>query len=231
MLKLSAVFALALLPLAAGAQSVAPLQRVAPGAGGLQGIAVQGHGLVRYPVKTVAFFAQAQGNADEPAVLAAMRAAGVEDPVVGPMGSQINNSPQTALRGTIRDVTRAKLDRLAHAAADYVRVHPGTSVYSVNFFAAADGCAQHEQDARAAAIADAHRKAQAIAALAGVSLEGIAAASELGGCPATGDVPMQGFGSGGLPLDLGTLTATISITENVTFAISSPPPPARRRTL
>jgi hypothetical protein len=177
------------------------------------------------------FFAQTRGNADEPAVLAAMRAAGIDDPVIGPAGSQINNSPQTMLRGTVRDVTRAKLDRIAHAGLAYVLAHPGTAVDNVNFFAVADGCAQHEQEARVAAIADARRKAQALAALADVALDGIATVNENGGCPATGDVPMQGYGPSGLPLDLGTLTATISITENVTFAISSPPPPARRRTL
>ena len=230
MLKRSAVFVLALLPLAAGAQPV-PNARLAQAASGTQGITVQGRGLVRFAVKTIGFVAQTRGNADESSVLAAMRAAGIDDPAIGPVGAQLNAGSQPMLRGTIRDVSRAKLERIALAAADYMRTHPGSTVEGVSAFATAESCAPHEQEARAAAIADAHRKAQAIAALAGVSLEGIAAVNEVGGCPVTGDNPMQGYAPYGVPLDLTTLTASVSITETVLFATSAPPPPARRRTL
>jgi hypothetical protein len=231
MFKRCAVFVLVLLPLAASAQSQVPVPRAGPGASAPQGIAVQGRGVVRYPVKTVTFIAQTRGNADEAAVLAVMRAAGVDDPVIGPAGSQINNGPQTMLRGTIRDVSRAKLDRIAHAGMAYALAHPGTAIDSVNFFAAADECAQHEQMARAAAIADARRKAQALAALTDVALDGIVAVGESGGCPAAGEAPSQPFGGGNIPFDLGTLTATISINESVTFATVPAATPARRRTL
>ena len=228
MLKRCAVFVLTLLPLAASAQ---PLPLVRPGASGPQGISVQGRGTVRFPVKNVTFFASTRGNADEAAVLGAMRAAGIDDPLIGPVGSQINNSGQSMVRGTIRDVTRAKLDRIAHAAVAYVIAHPGTNVDNVNFSATADDCAQYEQAARTAAIADARRKAQAIAALADVALDGIAAVSENGGCPLAGEATVQPYGQGGLPFDLSTLNASISVNETVTFAITAAPPPARRRTL
>jgi hypothetical protein len=229
MLKRCAVLVLTLLPLAASAQSLPSVQRF--GTSGSQGIVVQGRGVARFPVKTVTFFAATRGNADEPAVLAAMRAAGIDDPLIGPMGSQINNSGQSMVRGTIHDVTRAKLDRVARAAVAYVIAHPGTNVDNVNFSATAEDCAQHEQAARTAAIADARRKAQAIAALADVALDGIVAVSENGGCPLAGEAAMQPYGQGGLPFDLSTLNATISIGESVTFAITSAPSPARRRTL
>src|ERR1700736_2323066 len=151
-----AVLALALLPLAASAQ---PMQIPIPArsAGGVAaaGITVQGHGTVRYPVKTVSFIAQARGNPDEAGAVAMLRGAGVDDPVLGPIGAQMYNSPQTTLRGTIHDVTRAKLDRLAKAAADYVRTHAGASVDNVNFFTTSEGCVAHEQEARTAAVADA----------------------------------------------------------------------------
>src|SRR5665213_3804337 len=157
MLKRVAVLAFALLPLAASAQTAVPPPR----------------GVVRYPVKTVTFAAQVRGYADETAALAAMRAAGIDDPVIGPPGSQINNGSQSMLRGTVRDVTRAKLERIALAAADFMRTHPGITMEGVNVFPGADGCSGFEQAAREAAFADARRKAQAIAALAGLTIDGL----------------------------------------------------------
>lgn len=230
MLKRCAVLVLALLPLAASAQTI-PSVRSAPGAAGPQGISVQGRGSARFPVKTVTFVAFTRGNADEAAVLSAMRAAGIDDPTIGVPGSQINNGGQMMVRGTIRDVTRAKLDRIARAASAYVLAHPGATVDNVNFSAAAEDCAQYEQTARTAAFADARRRAEAIAALAGVTLEGVAAVSEIGGCPLPVESAVQPFAQGAVPFDLSTLTATISVNESITFAITPAPAPARRRTL
>ena len=62
------------------------------------------------------------------------------------------------------------------------------------FSARLDDCAQPEQTARAAAFADARRKADAIAALAGVSIDGVATVNENGGCPATVDPSYAGQG-------------------------------------
>ena len=230
MLKRCAALVLMLLPLAASAQTL-PTVRPAPGAAGAQGIGVQGRGVARFPVKTVTFVAYARGNADEPAVLAAMRAAGIDDPVIGPPGSQIGNGSQMMVRGTIHDVSRAKLDRISRAAAAYMIAHPGATVDNVNFTAVADDCAQYEQAARAAAFADARRRAQAVAVLADVTLDGVAAVNEVGGCPLAAEPGMPPYGQGGLPFDLATLTATISVTESVVFAITPAPAPARRRTL
>lgn len=229
MLKRVAVLAFALLPLAASAQTAVPPQRGVSGAG-TPGIVVQGRGAVRYAVKTVTFAAQVRGYADEAAALAAMRAAGIDDAVIGPPGSQISNGTQSMLRGTVRDVTRAKLERIALAGADFMRTHPGITMDGVNVFPATEGCSVHEQAAREAAFADARRKAQAIAALAGLTLDGIAAVNEVGGCPNAGDPPTFGYGPSG-PFDLATLTASISVTESITFAVSAEPPAARRRTL
>jgi hypothetical protein len=234
LLKRCAVLVFALMPLAASAQAPAGLQRIGPGvpgAPGAGGITVQARAVVRYPVKTLSFLANTRGNADEPAVIAAMRAAGIDDPVIGPMGSQMNNGTQAMARGVIHDVTRAKLDRIGLAAAAYMAAHPGTTVDNVSFYAVTDDCAAREQAARAAALADARRKAEAIAALAGVALDGVAAVNESGGCPAAGDSPLPPFAQGGSPFDLATLTASVSVVENVTFAIVPGAATARRKAL
>ena len=221
-----AIFALALLPLAASAQVTPPARVGGPAASG--GITVQGHGVVRYPVKTVQFAAQVRGAADEAAVLAAMRAAGIDDPVVGPPpGSQIFRGSPAVLRGTIRDVTRAKLDRIGEAAAQYVSSHPGAALDSVNVFGTAEECGAHEQAARNAALGDARRKADAVATLAGVAIDGVAAVGETGGCPVGTDPSLGGFGSA--LVDLGRLTANVTVTETVTFSITTATGPSRRR--
>ena len=213
MLKRIAVLGIVLLPLAASAQ-VPVTPRNIPGAlSGAAGITVQGRGAVRFPVKDVQFIAQAHGDADEAAVLAALRAAGVENPAIGPAGPQLYANASTTLRGTVRDVSRAKLESLGRAAAAYMLAHPGTRLDGVNFSVPNEACAPHEQEARAAAVADARRKAQSLAALTGMTVEGVAAVSEFGGCPG----PTENFQGPQGQLDLGTLTSTVVITENVTF--------------
>ena len=220
-----AFLAIMLLPVAASAQ--APLQ-IPRAAGSAAGITVSGYGAARVAVKTVHFIAQARGVADEASALAAMRAAGVEEPVLGPYGARISRGESVLVRGTVRDVTHAKLDRIAAAAAAYVVAHPGTSVDSVVFNPRFDDCAGFEQTARTAALTDARRKADAIAALAGVSIEGVTSVNETSGCPAA---PDSGYGPGPNQFDLGTLTATITVYEYVTFAISQGAGPVRRRPL
>ncbi len=220
MKKRLAVLALVLLPLAASAQ-VPPMRSLSPG-----GITVQGYGSVRAAVKTVQLIAQVRGVVDETGALAALRAAGVEDPVIGPNGPRIGSGTQVLVRGTIRGVTRAKLDHIGEAAVAYMAEHPGTSLDNVAFTARLDDCAPLEQTARAAAFAEARRKADAIAALAGVSIDGVATVTENGGCPATTD---SGYGGQG-QLDIGALTTTIVVNEYVTFAISPGTPSTRRRT-
>lgn len=226
MKKLLAVAALVLLPPAASAQ-VPILRSGMPAAPG--GITVQGHGAVRYPVKTVQFSAQVRGAADEAGVIAAMRAAGIDDPVVGPAGAQLSRGNQSVLRGTIRDVSRAKLDRIGAAAAQYIAAHPGAALDGVNIFATPEECAAHEPGARSAAWDDARHKADAIAALTGVSVDGVAAVSEAGGCPYGIDPSMGGFGSA--QLDLARLTAYVTVIETVTFSITTATGPVRRRPL
>ena len=222
MKKRLVVLAMVLLPLAASAQGPA-IPRF-PSAGG---ITVQGSGSSRVPVKTVQLVAQVRGVVDETSALAALRAAGVEDPVLGPSGPRFGSATQMLVRGTIRGVTRAKLDRIGEAAVAYMAAHPGTAVDNVVFTPRLDDCAAPEQTARAAAFAEARRKADAIALIAGVSIDGVATVNESGGCPATTDA---GYGGPG-QLDMGMLTTTIVVYEYITFAISPGTASTRRRTL
>lgn len=221
MTKRVAVLALALLPVGANAQGVPPR-------GISTGITVVGHGSVRVPVKTLQFIATTRGNTDEAAVLAAMRAAGVVDPSMGPLGASISTSQPTMLRGTIPNATEEKLEHIGLAAAEYMRQHPGTTVDNVTFAPRLDDCGTPEQAARTAAFAEARRKGEAIAALAGLAIDGVQSVNETGGCPATPDAPQ--FGPSG-PLDLGTLTTTIAVTDTITFAVSPAASGARRRPL
>ncbi|MBV8749770.1 MAG: SIMPL domain-containing protein [Candidatus Eremiobacteraeota bacterium] len=223
------VLALTLLPLAASAQvpmRTGPMQ-VLPGMASAQGITVLGRGTVSYPVKTLFFQAYAHGPADESGVVAAMRAAGIDDAVVGPAEARVSTGSPTMLRGTIRDVTRTKLDHLADAAASYAHAHPGAAIDNVLFLAAPAECAAHEQAARTAAIADARRRAESIAGLTGLQIDGVLAVNEsLLPCP--NDVPPLAYSNG--QLDLARLTANLTITDNVTFAVS-PAGGAKRRPL
>jgi hypothetical protein len=222
MKKRLAIAVLLLVPLAASAQ--VPVR----GAGSAGGIVVTGRGVARTPVKVLRFMAQARGQADERAVLAALRNAGIEDPVIGPVGPNLwlNSNSPTAVRGTIRDVSQAKLEKIALAAAEYVRAHPGTVLESIQFSPRIEDCAPIEQTARLAALGDARRRALAIAAASGVTLDAVVAVSENGGCPMENDQ----FNSSQQMLDLGTLTTTVTMFESVTYAIA-PGEGGRRRPL
>jgi uncharacterized protein YggE len=222
MMKRVAILALALLPVGASAQGL-PLQPIPA-----SGITVQGHGSVRVPVKTLQFLAVTRGNVDEASVLAALRAAGVVDPSMGALGGQISVNAPTVLRGTIPVASSEKLERIGKAATDYVREHPGTTVESISFAPRLDDCAAAEQAARTSAFLDARRKGEAIAALAGVSIEGVQAVIETAGCPVQPEGPQLAQSPG---FDLGTLTTTVAVTDTVTFAVSPGTNGARRRTL
>src|ERR1700736_1264458 len=100
------VLVLALLPLAASAQAPIPSIRPPTAQSGPLGIYVTGQGAVRYPVKSLRFNAYTRGNVDEASVLAAMRAAGVDDPTVGPAQSVVGPNTPILVRGTLRDVSR-----------------------------------------------------------------------------------------------------------------------------
>ncbi|HEY4440170.1 MAG TPA: SIMPL domain-containing protein [Candidatus Elarobacter sp.] len=222
-----AIAVLVLFPLAAGAQVPVPVRQ--PVTGPAAGITVLGRASVRVPVRTVRFLAYARGIADEQDVLSAMRSAGVEDPILGPGGFGNGSNGQTLVRGTITGASRAKLERIAAAAADYVRAHPGLALDNVQFAPRLDDCATFEETARTQAIADARRRAGAIAAAAGLALGPVTGVNENGGCQPEQDPPF--FNGPGAGLDVATLTSALQLTEVVTFAAAPVEQPARRHPL
>jgi hypothetical protein len=220
------VLALALLPLRAQAQVPAPVPLLRPAAAPAPapGITVVGMVQRRIPVREVRFTAFARGSADERGVLEAMRKAGIADASVGTPSGGFMQGNMAMLRGTIADVSVEKLDAIAAAAAAYVRAHPGASIDNVQFYAPSLGCAKLEVPVRLEALAEARRRGEAIAAATGVGLGEVTSVIEAGGCPGGGD------GVTGPPVDASTLTATLGLSETVTYAIA-PAGGARRRPL
>jgi uncharacterized protein YggE len=226
---------LLLLPLSAGAQTpqsypqALPQVVRRPDAGTATGITVNGSGRVTIPVTTVRFVAIVRGTPDEAGALAAMRAAGIDDAAIGPPGNQFffggppSDNARTQLRGTVRNVTQAKLIAIGRAAEAYVRAHPGSAVENVQFFGRLDDCAAAEQRARSAAVADARRRADAIASALQLAVDRPVDVSENGGCSNAGE-------GNDVPIDIGTLTSNVFISERITYGIA-PADGARRRTL
>lgn len=233
MKKRLAVLVLVLAPLAASAQGGPPPVPMAvqrqPNAGAPAGITVSGSTRVATPVKTVRFIAYVRGAADEAGALAAMRAAGIEEPSIGPPGNSFSfgnqqNGGTTVLRGLVRNVTPERLIAIGHAAETYVRAHPGSSVDSVQFFTHLDDCAAVEGRARTGAFAETRRRAEAIAAAAGVAVDGVLDVAEGGGCTNVAD-------GNEVPIDVGSLSAYVYITERVTYGIAPAAASTRRRPL
>lgn len=223
-----AVLVLAALPLAAGAQIMPAPPRlpmvVGPSPDRVAGISVSGRAVVQVPVRDAAVVAYARGDFDTNAALAALRAAGVDDPKIGPPDGMISAHSPAVLRGIVRNVTMKKLEDLQRAGVQFAAAHPGVAVDNVRFTArpSADACARAEEQARGQAFADARRRAQAIASLAGAVAGPVLAASESGGCPAlAGDGPE-------MSLDVSTMTTPITVFENLTFALTTADAAKRR---
>lgn len=210
---------LAALPLAASAQTIVPPMQTTvigpPGSGAerIAGISVSGRAAAQTPVHDVTFLAYARGIVDAETALAALRAAGVENPTIGPPDGMLMTNAPTLVRGTVRNVSTAKLEALQKAALAFAAAHPGVAVDNVRFFARLDDCARVEEQARSAAFAEARRRAQSIASLAGAALGPVIAVSENGGCS------QQDPGSVGMPINIAALTTSLTMFENVTFAI------------
>jgi Protein of unknown function (DUF541) len=224
MRKLVLGLALALVPSVADAQigvpRPVPQMDAPPSQGG--GISVTGSAQQRLAVRELRFIAYAHGPSDERGVLDAMRGAGIVDASVGsPLGG-FGSGNTAVLRGTIREVSKAKLDAIAMAAAAYVRAHPGASIDNAQFFASSADCAKMEDSARIAALGEARRRADAIAAATKLNVGSVIRVAENGGCLPWSDGP------GGPQVDAASLTATLTVTEFVTYAIVQPDGSRRR---
>ena len=205
----------AALPVAASAQFIPPPAQPVPG------ITVSARGTAKMQVRQVAFVAQVRGTADEADVLAMLRRAGVEDPSVGVESPQIFPGAPTIVRGVVRDVSIAKLNQLGLAAGEYVHAHSGLTIESIRCVPPLGGCETYEETARQSALAEARRKAAAIAAASGATLGAVRAVAESGGCPLPEDA-RAAFGPPPTWFDANTLTATVTVYETVTYALAEP---------
>jgi uncharacterized protein YggE len=180
------------------------------------GITVYGSGVSEVVVHTVNITAYVRSVNGNPAdVLAAMRAAGIESPGIGPGTAFISANTPLMLHGTIRNATRERLDAVGRAAAAYVLAHPGTAVDSVQYSGVPDDCPAIEKRAREAAFTEARRRAESIAVVAGVIAGPPTNISESGGC--------YNFNVNAAPLDTETLTMRITVNETVMFSIVRKP--------
>jgi uncharacterized protein YggE len=208
-----------LVALAAALPVPASAQFMPPPARPVAGITVSASGAAKVQVHQVAFVALVRGNADQADVLKMLRGAGVENPSLGVEGAQIYPNAPTTVRGVVRDVSTAKLDLLGLAAGAYVRAHPGLTIESIRFVPPLIGCEAFEETARQSALAEARRKAAAIAAASGATLGTVRAVAETGGCPAVDDA-RSGFGPPPAWFDVNTLIATVTVYETVTYTLA-----------
>ncbi|MGD1068319.1 MAG: SIMPL domain-containing protein [Vulcanimicrobiaceae bacterium] len=203
----------ALLPSAARAQGFGPARAVS-------GITVTGRGSTVVHVQKVWFTAQVRGSASESDVRATLQSAGVTDVTVGPDQPRIYQNAPTSVRGLVStDLAPAKIAQLGALVVTFVKNHPGTALDSVGFTPVIDGCEAVEGSSRRRALLDAHRKAAAIAEASGAALGGVVGVDEIGGCP--GDPAPYLNNSSPVPFDLGALTATITVTETVTYGFAA----------
>jgi hypothetical protein len=157
------------------------------------------------------------GTGTDTEAIAAMRAAGIENPTVTSPSYIVNANSSLALRGTIRNVSHEKLDAIGKAAFAFAIAHPGTNIDSVQFFGTSMDCPAVETQARVAAFAEAQRRARAIAALAGVKIGTPTSVTENGGCITNGQ-------TSNFPVDAVTFLMRVTVNENITYSIVRPGP-------
>lgn len=131
------------------AQSAAALGTVAVrGVGGSEGLV--------HNVKIRVFARDIDATNDD--ILAALRAAGVRNPDFGPA---VKDAP-FVLRGSIDNATPSSIAAVRRAIETFVTAHKGV-IGSVVYYGSSEECPAIEARARAAAMEDAHRRAQAAA--------------------------------------------------------------------
>jgi uncharacterized protein DUF541 len=196
------------LPLAAVGQTP-------PAAGSAAGIQATGRATAAAPVTAVAVRVTVPTirGGDGSDLLARVKAAGVEDAVLAD-GDGSMGPAMLLVHGRLTGATRAKIDAVSQAAGDFGKARNMPTVVSAHFYGLAADCPAIEQRAREAALADARRRAGAIAAASNVRLGETLAVVESGGCQRPGP-----FG-GAFLIDTSTMTMRVGVDETVTFAVA-----------
>jgi uncharacterized protein YggE len=195
------------LPVAAGAETPTQAPSQPPPV-----ITATGHGIANAVVTTALVRVVAGGVADESGLVEAIRAAGVENPVAERGRPRPDGVALLGIRGRVSDATHARLDAVAAAVTRYGKTHSGTSIVDIRFYGTAADCPAIEQRAREAALADARRRARAIAETNSTPLGAQLAVAETGGCPRVGP------SGGAFAIDVATMSMRVVVEQTVTFA-------------
>ena len=165
-------------------------------------IMVQGRGTLRVPadgVRIEAFVNGVSDSADEDAIVARLRAGGLESPEILSPAYFGNQNQQTIVRAFLRRPTPQRINSLGKLAAAILAEHPGLKLQNGNLTPFLDDCAGPESKVRRAAIDDARRRALEIAQASSVTLGQITSVNEVSTafCPSVSPgYPSFGNGSG-----------------------------------
>jgi len=184
-----------------------------------QGITVTGNGSASAVVSTVVVRVSMNRMAgdDGSYLVARLKAAGVAD---ASADTGMAGGPQLiTVHGHLTGLTKAKLDAVTRAATQFgtavpPQFAPLVGLSGVHYYGLATDCPAIEQRAREAALADARRRAEAIAANGAVHLGERVAVVESGGCQRAGP-----FG-GAYAIDTETLSMSVPVSETVTYALA-----------
>jgi uncharacterized protein YggE len=184
-----------------------------------QGITVTGNGSASAVVSSAIVRVSMNRFAgdDGSYMVSRLKAAGVADAVAEPT---MAGGPQLiVVHGHLTGLTKAKLDAVTRAASQFGSNVPPqfaalVALSGVHYYGLATDCPAIEQRAREAALADARRRAEAIAANGAVHLGERLTVVESGGCPRAGP-----FG-GTFAIDTDTLSMSVPVSETVTYALT-----------
>jgi uncharacterized protein YggE len=192
--------AITALPLAAGAQTP-------PAAATPDGIRVTGVGTATGQVDTAIVRLGVRGFDDPSDLVAGLRSAGVPD-------ATIERTADGWLLHGHAGLSRTTISAVSRLADTFDKTHQQMGISELSFYGLASDCPVIERRARAAALDDARRRAEEIAAASSAHAGAPTAVVESGGCQRPG--PYGGV----FPIDPLTLTMRVSVLEAVTFAIA-----------
>jgi hypothetical protein len=174
-------------------------------------ITVQGRATLRVPadgVRIEAFVNGVSDNTDEAAIVARLRAGGLESPEVPSSSYFGNQNQQTIVRAFLRRPTPQRINALGKLAASILAEHPGLKLQNGNLTPFLDDCAGPESKVRRAAIDDARRRALEIAQASSVTLGQLTSVND------------PSFGNGGGGAIEREPAVYFTMNESVSFSIS-----------
>jgi uncharacterized protein YggE len=193
--------------------SVALSQTTAPGG---QTVTVTGLAKASGPVTGANVIVLLHGTSvDANGLRDALTKAGVTGVIPDP--SLLGTLPKfVGLRGRMPSATRADIDAATAAVNAYVKAHSETTIVRLAFVGLAADCPEIAAKARTAALADAHDRAENVAAGTGTRVGSVVSVTETEGCRPGGPL------AGAYQIDVQTLLMTVPLKETVTYVAAQP---------